>query len=140
HAAVAEDAVLPVERDVALADVVRDQRRDARAEIDVGAVLQQLRGSFRHLVARPAGLAVVLARLVRRAAWSEAALIWLDGLLHHATDENRGQPHTLGIDLADLHDLVDLDNGVLGGFGEGRVEVARAAAHLDVAEAITAIG
>ena len=45
-----------------------------------------------------------------------------------------GRPTSLGGDLADFDDLVHLDDGALGGLGEGGHEVAAAAAHLDVAE------
>ena len=49
-----EHAVLRLQRDLhSRRDVIRDERRNADAEVDVIAVLQFLRGACRHIVARP---------------------------------------------------------------------------------------
>ncbi len=90
HLAVAEDAVFAVQGDVATFDVVRHQGRDAGSEVDVAAFGQQRRGPSRHLVARPADFAVVFARLVGGAPWSQPALVRLDGLLHDPRHQDPG--------------------------------------------------
>lgn len=60
------DAVLRLERDVdPLGDVVRHQRRNADAEVDVPAVFQFLGGPRRHLVPVPSHQTASRLRTVR---------------------------------------------------------------------------
>ena len=140
HFAVAEDPVLAVHDDVTALDVVRHERGNAGAEIDVAAFGQQGRRAARHLGARPGGFAVVLLRHVGRAAAGRAALVGGDGGFDDAGHEDARDADVLGRDLADVDDLVHLDDGDLRGFGEARAEVPAAATDFGVADAVGAVG
>ena len=118
-------------------DVVGDQRRNAGAEIDVAALLEQCRGAARHLVARPAGLAVVLARLVGGAARRQARLVGLDGLLDDAADQNAWQADALRGSISPTSTISSTSTmACLAALAKAGHEVAAAAAHLDVAEPV----
>src|SRR5205823_2388777 len=59
RAAVAQDSVLAVQGDIATSDVVRHQRGDTQAQIDVAVLGQQRGRALGHLGAGPGGFAVV---------------------------------------------------------------------------------
>ena len=77
----AEHAVLALQADVdAVGDVVRDQRRNADAEIDVVAVAQLLGGAGSHLFAGPGHGALLLNLLIMRGG-ARAGVAELDALV-----------------------------------------------------------
>ena len=79
----AEHAVLGLQRHVdAVGDVVRDQRRDADAEVHVHAVLELLGGAGGHLVAVPGHVSILL-QAARDGALLDALLVrTLDDAVH----------------------------------------------------------
>ena len=109
-------------------DVVRHQRRDADAEIDVEAVAQLLGGARGHLVAGPGHQLPLLRRHGASARLRIGAL--LDALLVFGTWTMRctkmpGVWMLVRVDLAGRHQLLDLGDGHLAGRRHHRVEVAR---------------
>jgi hypothetical protein len=107
-------------------DVVRDERRNADAEIDVEAVLELLRGAGRHLVAGPSHGRFRCP--LGRVALAGRAL--LDALLgardvDDALDVDSGGDDVVGIDLARLDQMLDLGDGEPGRGRHHRIEIAR---------------
>ncbi len=116
----AEQAVLGLQRDVhAFGNVIGHQRRDADAEVDVITVAQLLRGAFRHQIADR------IFFLRGRAALHGAELdpFFVFRALDDAIDENARRVDLVGIELADLDELLDLGDADFAAGGDHRVEV-----------------
>src|SRR5262249_20696950 len=111
----------------AVGDVIRHQRRDADAEIDVEAVAQLLGSALGHLIAGPSHLDL-LAYAGGGGTFAYGAL--LDVLLGVGDVNDALHKHARGndvvrVDLAGLEQVLDLGNGDLAGGRHHRVEVAR---------------
>ena len=127
----AEHAVLALQLHVdAGGNVVGHQRRDADAEVDVEAVLELARGAGGHFVAGPGHVAPMRigrprgSRTRLRVVRCSMRLFGV-GHVHDAFDEDAGGDDVVGVDLAGLHQLLDLGHRHLGRGGHHRVEVAR---------------
>ena len=131
----AEHAVLALQLHAhALGNVVRHQRRNADAEIDVKAVAQLLGGARGHLVAGP-GHQTSPRSARRRACASVRCSMRFCGVghVHDALHENAGREDVVGIDLAGLNEMLDLGDRDLAGRRHHRIEVARGLAVDEIA-------
>src|SRR6185436_11498754 len=109
----AEHAVLALQADVdAVGDVVRDQRRNADAEVDVIAVAQLFRRARCHLFTGP-GHGKSPARSSRGARTGVAELdpLLAGADLDDAFDENAWCVDVVGIEFAGRNQLLDLGHG-----------------------------
>ena len=120
----------------AVGNIVRDQRRNADAEIDVKAVAQFLRGARGHLFAGPGHQTFSPAAAgdgsrLRRGALFDALLGGSD--LDDALHENAGRMDVVRIDLAGRHQVLDLGHRDLRRRRHHRVEIARGLAIDEIA-------
>ena len=108
-------------------DVVRNQRRDADAQIDVEAVAQFLGGALGHLLAVQA-IRLPPGSCRRHGALAHRALLDVFhrlGHVHQALDVHAWRYDVVGIDIAGLHEVLDFGHGHLAGSGHHRIEVTR---------------
>ena len=116
----AKQAILGLQRNVhAFGDVVRHQRRDADAEIDVVTVAQLLRSALRHQ------LADRIFFFCGRAALYGAELnpFFVLFSLDDAVDENARRVDLVGIKLANLDELLHLSDADFAAAGDHRIKV-----------------
>ena len=112
-----------MQRDVhAFGNVIGHQRRDADAEIDVVTVAQFLRGALRHQIAHGR---IFFFR--GRAALHGAELdpLFVAFSLDDAVDEDARRVDLVGIELADLDELLDFGDADFAAARDHRVEVPR---------------
>ena len=133
----AEQAVLRLQvHGHARGDVVGDQGRDADAQVHVEAVAQLLRRALRHQVADRR----VLLRRGRARDGAELDALLVLRALDDAVDVDARRVDLVGIELAHLHQLLDLGHRHLAAGGDHRVEVARGLAVDEVARLVALPG
>src|SRR5260221_3708009 len=131
-----EQTVFRLQRDVdALRDVIRDQGRYADAEVDVVAVVELLRRALRHQLA---DRRVLLARRARESPELDALLV--ARALDDAVDVDPRGVNLIGIELADLHQLLHFGNRDFAAGGDHRIEVPRGLAIDEVARLVSLPG
>ena len=122
-----------------LRQVVGDQRRQADAEVHVGAVGDVARDARGHLVAAESlHRRASLGRLARPRFARPRPTGAADR--DDALDEDARRDDRLGIERAERHDLAHLDDRALRRRGHDRPEVARGLAVDEVAPAVGALG
>ncbi|GCC44544.1 hypothetical protein chiPu_0028512, partial [Chiloscyllium punctatum] len=140
----AKHAVLALQVHVdAVGDVVRDQRRDADAEIDVIAVAQLLGGAGGHLFTGPGHEALLKRSDLGggpRTGVAEFDPLLARADLDDAFDEDAGRVDVVRVDLAGRHQMLDLGDGDLRGGRHHRVKVARGLAVDQVAGGVALPG
>src|ERR1051325_3118719 len=114
----------------AFGNVVRHQRRDADAEIDVEAVAQLLRRAFRHLLTGPGHGFLLNGYFLgsRDDAFAYGALLDMFYGIGHVNDplhEHARRDDVVGIDLARLNQDFHFGHRRLGRGRHHRVEIAR---------------
>ena len=97
-------------------NIVRHQRRNADAEIDVVAVLELLGGARRHLIAGPSHLSLPpkssgCVALAGRALLDALNLV---GHVHDPLNVNAGRDDVVAVELARLDEMLDLGHRETG--------------------------
>lgn len=136
----AEDAVLGLQLDLdAGVHKARREHGHADAQVGVHAVLELERGTLDDAFALRGRVALAQAVLDVGAfflAEGELFNLLLGRALDHARDVNARQVHGDGVDLADLDNVLGLDDGELGVAAHGAVEVVGREPELAVAQLV----